>query len=450
VDRFGVETDGIVEEGLYDLARNKTNPTTTVHTQGSAPCNPSPLMNTVLSVASFKLVAPADTGAVPADSGSTSIPTPIMAYTTKIAEIAKALDTLSSIHADHASSRESSAAVPKSISDFSAKTDELKQTLETLNPVLDHLNVKSASPDSDAPSLSPSPVTRLQSSLDRIASTTKTRGKTSADHEDLEAPSAESIIPHDPSDTLEHGSVEDPVSSVVPSDRGTQGKYIYKILAYDSGNDVLTTTTTTTPPRPGYQDAILGLPDALSMLSNPSKFVPHLPTNVEPVLAFANLLVLRETPDIKDTEERDGHDLSETETPPIGTIDGRPNMNPVDGTTVSLPEASVGNFASPTGFVSYIPLSAGSDYSLDPAPSAKATEQDLAVEHDEDKYVKQSGQDTGRGWRGSRHRHSESRSRGSEGQRTRGGAVSVARTAILGVSACYIAGVVGEVIEPRR
>ncbi|OCL04368.1 hypothetical protein AOQ84DRAFT_226077, partial [Glonium stellatum] len=73
--------------------------------------------------------------------------------------------------------------------------------------------------------------------------------------------------------------------------------HVYKVLAYDPSTDTLTTATTLTPPLPSTSEPPIPLPTALSKLSNPGKFLPHLPPAFEPITSTANLLILRETTD---------------------------------------------------------------------------------------------------------------------------------------------------------
>ncbi|KAF2489548.1 hypothetical protein BU16DRAFT_567721 [Lophium mytilinum] len=444
------EGNGNHKEKLYDLTRDVKNTKVTPQTQGSSRCSPSPSVNSVPSALSSKsatqieaLSAGKDT--VLADSGSASIPESITNYATKVAEISKALDTLSSMNRDQGSGGNSVTSVPQSITEFNAKIAELKRTLETLNPVLEQSNAKSGSPKSDPPKPSPSPVPRLQSALDRIASTPRSRPNISPSGESLGNATAELRISPDPLQHEQSASPEAQISSSPALDTEPQPKTVYKVLAYDSGNDILTTSITTTPPRPGCQESSLSLPDALSLLSNPSKFVPHLPANFEPVLSSANLLVLRETPDIGALEGPVGDANNDVEPLPHVLNQERRDVNPVDGTTAPFPGAAVGNYASPTGFVNYNQLSPVSgDQPLDSEATAQLKEKYHANQHDEETHERDREQSGG-----GRHR-SGRRSHGRGERRSHGGAASVAKTAIVGVSACYIAGVAGEVVEPRR
>ncbi|KAF2805647.1 uncharacterized protein BDZ99DRAFT_524605 [Mytilinidion resinicola] len=443
-------SNGNHEKKLYDLTRDVKNTTDIPQTQGSSSCSSSPSVNSVPSALSSEPAAQigavsAGKDTVLADSGSPSIPKSISNYATKAAEISKALDTLSSMQRDQDNAGESVASVPQSITDFNAKIAELKRALETLDPVLRQSNNNLPSPDLDPPKPSPLPAPRLQSALDRIASTPKSRPNISESEESLGAAAAQSRGPPDSIQHKQTVSVEDPISRPPTSDTEPQPKIVYKVLAYDSGNDILTTSITTTPPRPGYQESSLSLPDALSMLSNPSKFVPYLPTNFEPVLASANLLVLRETPDIVALEEPIGDTGNDIEPPPNVQKQEHPDVNPVDGTTAPFPEAAVGNYASPTGFVNYNQLSPVSDdQPLDSEAAAQLRGKGHANQHEEETHERNRERYGGGHHRYGRRRHGRWQRRGH------GGAASVTKTAILGVSACYIAGVVGEVVEPRR
>jgi len=128
--------------------------------------------------------------------------------------------------------------------------------------------------------------------------------------------------------------------------------------------------------------------------------------------------------------------------------------------TVPWREPAVANFASPTGFVNYTPLFNAEERASGSESGSRAREK--GSENDKDAEKEWSGHPRGQGWRGcgkDRSGRSGKRSHGYEYQYEyergrsrgrRGGAAAVAKTAIWGVSACYIAGVVGEVLEPRR
>ena len=222
---------------------------------------------------------------------------------------------------------------------------------------------------------------------------------------------------------------------------------VYKVLAYDPSTDTLTTATTLTPLLPSTLEPPIPLPTALSKLSNPGKFLPHLPPAFEPITSTANLLILRETSDpttttttttpaamvpqssasaaqprFATTQRTEDDPESSTTTSTTNSGHSNRRINPVDGTTIPLPEAPTGNFASPTGFVNHDGFSAPEEEPPPPPPNTPVQDPE--------------GQGVGREGEGGRS------------ERTRGGGVAgVAKTAIWATAACYVAGVVGELMK---
>lgn len=215
---------------------------------------------------------------------------------------------------------------------------------------------------------------------------------------------------------------------------------VYKVLAYDPSTDTITTATTLTPLLPLTSEPPIPLPTALSKLSNPGKFLPYLPPAFEPITSTANLLILRETSDSTTaspaamapqsfasaaqprfaTSQRTEDSPASSVTSSI-TSSGHSNhrINPVDGTTIPLPEAPTGNFASPTGFVNHDGLSAPEEEPPPPPPNTL--------------ILKPEERGAGREEEGGRR------------ERRRGGGVAgVVKTAIWATAVCYVAGVVGE------
>jgi hypothetical protein len=97
-------------------------------------------------------------------------------------------------------------------------------------------------------------------------------------------------------------------------------------------------------------------------------------------------------------------------------------INPVDGTTIPLPEAPTGNFASPTGFVNHDGFNAPEEEPPPPPPNTPVLEPEE---------------------RGAGREEGEGRS-----ERRRGGGVAgVAKTAIWATAVCYVAGVAGELMK---
>lgn len=128
---------------------------------------------------------------------------------------------------------------------------------------------------------------------------------------------------------------------------------IYKVLAYDSGNDFLVTSTTST--NFTGQETPISIPEALSQLYQPARFIPEFAElqkqNFQVIYATRDLLVLRKaktTQAADETTTLQDHGLI---VPPkeATSAESAPKVNPVDKT--GLQEPVTGSFASPTGFV---------------------------------------------------------------------------------------------------
>ncbi|KAI4093428.1 MAG: hypothetical protein LQ344_002841 [Seirophora lacunosa] len=124
---------------------------------------------------------------------------------------------------------------------------------------------------------------------------------------------------------------------------------VYNVLAYDPSTQQITTAEMSSP-ADSPSERRLSLSEALSSLTEPAKFLPHLTTlqsqGYEIVSSDTNILVLRKifkTPPPSSTPSpvADGKSVTEKE-------GSRRNINPIDGTTTQT-----GNFASPTGFVNH-------------------------------------------------------------------------------------------------
>ena len=218
---------------------------------------------------------------------------------------------------------------------------------------------------------------------------------------------------------------------------------VYKVLAYDPSTDTLTAATTLTPLLPSTSESPIPLPTALSKLSNPGKFLPHLPPAFEPITSTANLLILRETsspttatpatmapksfasaaqPRFATSQCTEDSPASSTSSSIASSGHSNRHINPVDGTTIPLPEAPTGNFASPTGFVNHDGFSAPEEEPPPPPPNTPVLEPEERGAGREDE--------------------------GERSERRRGGGVAgVAKTAIWATAVCYVAGVVGELMK---
>ncbi|KAL9590287.1 MAG: hypothetical protein Q9203_000909 [Teloschistes exilis] len=120
---------------------------------------------------------------------------------------------------------------------------------------------------------------------------------------------------------------------------------VYSVLAYDPSIQQVTTADMSSPGE-SSSERRLSLSEALSSLTDPAKFLPHLTTlqsqGYEIVSSDTNILVLRKVhkaplpsacPSVAHEEETE-------------KAERRRSINPIDGTTTQT-----GNFASPTGFV---------------------------------------------------------------------------------------------------
>ena len=147
---------------------------------------------------------------------------------------------------------------------------------------------------------------------------------------------------------------------------------IYKVLAYDSGNDMMSTATTTS--NFSGAEKPISIPQALSQLYQPARFVPHFAElqreGYQVIFGTKDLLVFRKVkPEVAEAaaEEVEGGIEDHGLVGGIGAkkeVDDlreklRGEVNPVDGTTrrpEHVVEPQTGNFASPTGFVNLDPI----------------------------------------------------------------------------------------------
>lgn len=130
---------------------------------------------------------------------------------------------------------------------------------------------------------------------------------------------------------------------------------LYKVLAYDSGNDRFSTATTTTYGS-GLIEEPLSISKALSELYEPAKFVPQFAKlqdeGYQVVSTGKDVLVFRK---VQGSEEAQTTQAvpSEPEPEVIDSQPADPPRNPVDGMAKHSIRPATGNFASPTGFVNY-------------------------------------------------------------------------------------------------
>ena len=124
---------------------------------------------------------------------------------------------------------------------------------------------------------------------------------------------------------------------------------VYSVLAYDPSNQQVTTAEMSSS-SDSPSERRLSLSEALSSLTEPAKFLPHLTTlqsqGYEIVSSDTNILVLRKS--CKASSASSTSSPPTTAEPSMKMEDWRKNINPIDGTT-----PQTGNFASPTGFVNH-------------------------------------------------------------------------------------------------
>lgn len=131
----------------------------------------------------------------------------------------------------------------------------------------------------------------------------------------------------------------------------------YKILAYDSATQTVLTTETTSRIAASI-DKFIPMPEAITRLQDPAKFLPHLSelqaSGYEIISSSAIALVCRK---VREPAEQ----KSEVQQPPSSADPSGPRSQPAWlGTTDDSPlfafqplAPATGNFASPTGFVNY-------------------------------------------------------------------------------------------------
>lgn len=124
---------------------------------------------------------------------------------------------------------------------------------------------------------------------------------------------------------------------------------LYKVVAYDSGNDRFSTATTTSWD-PAVQDTPITIPQALSQLYQPARWMQHFASlqrdGYQVVHAREDVLVLKKV--------QDAGKVAETKPSPKAAkpFESQNAINPVDGTRSSNTVRPVtGDYANPTGYV---------------------------------------------------------------------------------------------------
>ena len=212
---------------------------------------------------------------------------------------------------------------------------------------------------------------------------------------------------------------------------------VYRILAYDPATQKVISSpkTTSLTPFSKEQPEPLTPVEALSVLNNPGKFLPHVMNlynkGYNVISGASNILVLK--------REARGDELAAAK-----HAEAIRYPNPVDGTV-----ASTGNFASPTGFVNHdspIPLEELEQHRAEGTAAAEpvsGTAKDGVgkVRREEEVF---SGRSRG-GWQdGNRNGR---RARGRSGRRRERRWARVLVTGTVTAACCYAIGVVSEMMR---
>lgn len=193
----------------------------------------------------------------------------------------------------------------------------------------------------------------------------------------------------------------------------------YTIYTYDSQFDEILVTTSNVATSSQTESTPIALHEALTTLIHPSKFLPHLPGNVEIVTAKPDMLVVRSTPKpdaIRTTR------VAASASPDSDAInlkdesEGWRGINPIDGTAR----------LSPTGFVGD-----GLDLERDFEERRKAA-------GDYQRRNQESLDEKGKWEAGNRRERKEKR---------KGGFGGVMKTAIVASATCYVVGVAAEIVR---
>lgn len=130
---------------------------------------------------------------------------------------------------------------------------------------------------------------------------------------------------------------------VEPEEKSPPEPSSYKILAFDPTTKKVHSTQITASVMPLNDGKKLGLLEAISILTAPAKFLPHLTalgkSGYELVLASDTVMIFKK-----------GKQTKQSPVEKISVEDGKypRHINPIDGTMTQA-----GNFASPTGFVNH-------------------------------------------------------------------------------------------------
>ena len=148
---------------------------------------------------------------------------------------------------------------------------------------------------------------------------------------------------------------------------------LYKVVAYDSGNDRFSTATTTSWDA-SVNEQPISIPQALSQLYQPARWTQHFATlqreGYQVVHAREDVLVLKKV--------KDAGKAAEVSPVASSSYESQTPVNPVDGTSRSIKDIRpvTGDYANPTGYVNLDPIdepaSKPADYSSTAAAAAAA------------------------------------------------------------------------------
>ena len=155
---------------------------------------------------------------------------------------------------------------------------------------------------------------------------------------------------------------------------------VYKVLAYDSGNDMMSTATTTSN-FTGTETPI-SIPQALSRLYAPARFVAHFAElqreGYQVIYGTQDLLVFRmvRSEEVKVGLEEHGLVGKRRGAGGKGRSVRSLEVNPIDGTTrtVAPEQPPTGNSTSPTGFVNHDPVFAAEEASAKQASTVDSAD----------------------------------------------------------------------------
>ncbi|KAK4696070.1 hypothetical protein P7C71_g1793, partial [Lecanoromycetidae sp. Uapishka_2] len=221
------------------------------------------------------------------------------------------------------------------------------------------------------------------------------------------------------------------IASNEPSNKASP--FVYHILAYDSATEKVTSAKATSLAPFSKEQQLLPV-EALEVLNNPGKFLPHLMTlhnkGYSVVSGANNILVFK--------KEATGDELAAAK-----HAEAVRHPNPIDGTI-----AQTGNFASPTGFVNHdspIPLDeleasveeqAAEDQASDSKPVSNGK-----IRREEDVF---SGSHRGK-WQEAAGRQHRVRSR--HGRRQKGMFGRMLLTGTITAACCYTIGLASEMMR---